>query len=201
MIKIKILYFTMGVVTCFVGLFSIGLYSYYIDPYTMLKGHPKKFGDIKIAAFKPDDLRENKDVDETLMMTKDNIPFFYAFTNKSGKVTDIAVLGLKKEIRFTLFASEKSPSGWQGAMYGCGRGNYSIGDKYIDINFDGQFDVKNSYDNKGTRLAKYIYVDNDWKMVDSAESEGVSVGGIGYFFNFYSGWLRNDVNLPDKSNH
>jgi len=195
--KTKILYFSVGFITCFVGFFSIAGFLHYKYPYTTLKGTPKKFGDIKIVAFNPADLQEDEDSDEVLMMTKNNIPFFYASTNESGKVTEIAVLGLEKQVRFNMFASE-SPSGWERAMYSCDRNNYTTGEQYVDINFDGQFDAKGFYDDKGRRLAKYIHVDNDWKLVESTKSKGVTVDGIKYVFDSNSGWRQDDANSLDQ---
>jgi hypothetical protein len=195
--KIKVLYFSIGFIACFVVLFSIAGILDYRDPYTTLRGFPKKFGDIKIAALKPADLRENEDIDEILMMTKDDIPFFYASANKSGKVTEVAILGAEKQIRFAMFTSE-SPSGWERAMYSCDRDNYTIGEEYIDFNFDGQFDAKSFYNDKGIEIRKYIYIDNDWKLVDSTKGKGVRVGGAKYVFDPNTGWRQDDANSPDK---
>jgi hypothetical protein len=83
-------------------------------------------------------------------------------------------------------------------MYAYGKNNLTIGDKYTDINFDGKFDEKEVYNEKGTKLTTYIYVDNNWKQADSVMDGGVKVGGIKYVFDADAGWRKDDANSINK---
>ena len=183
----------IGVVAGIVISLSIGAYLNYIDPYTLLRGHPKKFGDIRILAFTPDDVEVDEDIGEVLMMTKNNAPFFYAHTDKSGRVTNIAIVAERDIIRFTMTASDKLGK-WKNAMYACDKhGDYTVGEKYIDINFDGQFDTKHVFDDTGEKVSSYIYTDGVWKQIDRGDLTSAVSGQTMYIFDPNSGWrVTND---------
>ncbi len=195
---LKVFYFVAGFVVGIICLYLIETYSAYLSPNAELYGYPKKFGDVTITAFKSTGLQESKGIDKILMITKGESPFFYASKNNAGRVTEVAILGQEKQIRFVMFAAEKNETGWANAMYAYGKNNLTIGDKYTDINFDGKFDEKEVYNEKGTKLTTYIYVDNNWKQADSVMDGGVKVGGIKYVFDADAGWRKDDANSINK---
>jgi hypothetical protein len=197
MTMLKVFYFAAGFMVGIICLYLIETYSAYLSPNAELHGYPKKFGDVTITAFKSTDQQANKGIDKILIITKGESPFFYASENKAGRVTEAAILGQEKQIRFVMFASDRSETGWANAVYAYGKNNLTIGDKYTDINFDGKFDEKEVYNDKGTKLATYIYLDNNWKQTDSAADGGVKVGGIKYIFDA-AGWRKDDANSTNK---
>jgi hypothetical protein len=196
MTMLKVFYFAAGFVVGIICIYLIQTYSAYLSPNAELWGYPRKFGDVTITAFKSSDQQASKGIDKILMITKGESPFFYASKNKAGNVTEAAILGQEKQIRFVMFASNKG--GWANAVYAYGKNNLTMGDKYTDINFDGKFDEKEVYNDKGTKLTTYIYVDNNWKQADSAVDGGVKVGGIKYVFDAGAGWQKDDANSPIK---
>jgi len=195
---LKVFYFVAGFIVGIISLYLIETYSAYLSPNAELSGYPKKFGDVRIEAFKSTDQQASKGIDKILMITKGEVPFFYASENKAGNVTEVAILGQEKQIRFVMFAADKSETGWANAVYAYGKNNLTIGDKYTDIDFDGKFDEKEVYNDKGTKLTTYIYIDNNWKQTDSVMDGGVKVGGIKYVFDAGAGWRKDDVNSPIK---
>jgi hypothetical protein len=195
---IKVFYFAAGFVVGLICLSLIENYSTYLSPNAELHGYPKKFGDVKIEAFKSTDLQASKGIDKILMITKGESPFLYASKNKSGRVTEVAILGQEKQVRFVMFAADKSETGWANAVYAYGKNNLTMGDKYTDINFDGKFDEKEVYNDKGTKLTTYIYINNNWKQADSSMDGEIKVGGIKYVFDAAAGWRKDDANSTNK---
>ena len=120
-------------------------------------------------------------------MRKNRIPFLYAEENKDEKVTDVSVMGENESIRLTIKASEK-PGKWEKAIYGCTKG-YTSGEQYIDIDFDGQFDVKHFYDESGTLISKHIYLGKVWKRVESLEKGKAILDEKTYVFSKEAGWV------------
>ncbi len=194
---IKVFYFAAGFVVGIICLYLIETYSAYLSPNAELSGYPKKFGDVTITAFKSTDQQASKGIDKILMITKGEMPFFYASENKAGRVTEVAILGQEKQIRFVMFASDRSETGWANAVYAYGKNNLTIGDKYTDINFDGKFDEKEVYNDKGTKQATYIFINNNWKQADSVMDDEIKVGGIKYVFDS-AGWRKDDANSAKK---
>jgi hypothetical protein len=198
MTMLKVFYFAAGFVVGIICLYLIETYSAYLSPNAELHGYPKKFGDVKITAFKSTDQQASKGIDKILMITKGEMPFFYASENKAGRVTEAAILGQEKQIRFVMFASDRSETGWANAVYAYGKNNLTMGDKFTDINFDGKFDEKEVYNDKGTKLTTYIYIDNNWKQADSGMDGEIKVGGIKYVFDAGAGWRQDDANSTNK---
>jgi hypothetical protein len=173
----------VGIVICICVIFAIVLND--IDPYIHL-WRPKKFADITISPFKP----EGNDTTESLTMKKGGKNFFYAWMDKTGKVTNIAIADQNDAVRFTMTVSEENGK-WGNAMYFCDKpGNLITGEKYIDINFDGQFDLKKIFDSAGNLKSEFVYVDKAWKQVDRCNEKEAMVGRTTYIFDANHGWMK-----------
>ena len=179
----------IGIVIGFAIALSIGVVFHHLEPDTLLTDRPKTFGDIEIWALKSENNKEDEDPYKTLIMKKTEIPFFYAAQNKDGKVTEIAIVGENNSIRLSIKSSEET-GGWKTAIYGCTKG-YTKGEQYVDIDFDGQFDAKNIFDNQGELLSKWIYSDGIWQKVDYLDDGKAILGQTRYVFDANSGWRED----------
>jgi hypothetical protein len=182
----NLLCFVLGVLLSAIVLILLGTYCNYMDPYTIMRGHPKIFGDLKIRTVEEND---DKEINCYLVMLKDDKQFFYAQKNKENKVTDVAIVGANNSIRLSIKSSEET-GGWKTAIYGCTKG-YTKGEQYVDIDFDGQFDAKNIFDNQGELLSKWIYSDGIWQKVDYLDDGKAILGQTRYVFDANSGWRED----------
>lgn len=176
--------FFVGIVVGIIVSLSIGAVLYYLEPDTLLPDHPKTFGDIGILV---ENYEEDEEPNKIMLMTKNKIPFFYADQNKDRKVTEIAIVGKNESIRLTMKATEE-PSGWKNVTYGCVTADYTKGERYFDINFDGQFDVKYFFDDTGALISKHIYLDKAWEKVERLEKGKAILDQKTYVFSNDSGW-------------
>jgi hypothetical protein len=150
----------IGIITGCTICIAIGTYLYYCDPYTIIKGKPKKFGDLKIAV-------ENSHKNESfLVIAKGDISFFYALKDKSGKINHVTITnGSKKNnIVFNMKSSENAKK-WEKTAYG---NLHKEGYYWMDGNFDGQFDVRKFFDSNGVkRSTSLLLEDYKWNEVDN----------------------------------
>ena len=179
----NLLCFVLGVLLSAIVLILLGTYCNYMDPYTIMRGHPKIFGDLKIRTVEEND---DKEINCYLVMLKDDKQIFYTQKNKENKVTDLAIVGANNSIRLSIKSSEET-GGWKNAIYGCTNG-YTKGEQYVDIDFDGQFDAKNIFDNQGELLSKWIYLDGIWQKVDYLEGQKATADHRNYTFQHGYGW-------------
>ena len=75
-------------------------------------------------------------------------------------------------------------------MYSYDKDNKTIGDEYIDTNFDGRFDVKLTFDANGNRKSVYISLNDQWEKVDSIKGGKAIINGQTYIFTD-SQWMLN----------
>lgn len=172
--------------------------SYYVDPGTMLTGDPKTFGDIKVWVYQPVDVESNagQDVSKMMFMTKSNALFLSVRMNKAGEIAHLSLLDEKKRVCFTMKASAE-PDKWERAIY-AGNSNgddYTIGEMFVDINFDGHFDVKHVFDDTGKKVSMSIYIDGIWKQVDRCNNRKAISGQTAYVFDKNSGWQVTESNM------
>lgn len=168
---------------------AIGAVLSRLEPDTLLTDRPKTFGDIKIIALEPNDAKEDKDVGKMLVMAKkEETPFFYVEADKSGKVTNLIVLGENNSIRLTIKASEQ-PGKWERAVYGRTK-DYTTGEQYVDLDFDGQFDAKYTFDDLGKLILRHIYLNGIWKEIDSFKNKTAISDQTTYVFDANSGWRK-----------
>ena len=138
------------------------------------------FGNIKIYKSVPSDADDA--FSEDLIMKKDDRVFFYASRNSLGEVN---VLNLRNGMNgpiLSLNASKKQGE-WTYSHYGKPDGT---GEDYIDLNFDGQFDIKCVLNN--SEVHRYIYFEKKWKQTDYIENNKVTAGSETFIFNDVTGW-------------
>jgi hypothetical protein len=152
---------------------------------------PRFFGDIKIWVEKaPANQEENYDVSEVMYLAKAGKPFLMVDMNKDGKVVSLSLLE-GEAMRFTIKASDK-PGKWENGIYGGGGYGYTTGEGYVDINFDGHFDIKNIFDDTGRKVSRSIYVNGVWQQVDRCDFTKALSGQINYAFDPNSGCWRQE---------
>ena len=121
-------------------------------------------------------------------MNKDGIPFFYAELDKNNKVNQIAIVGANKEIRFTMKSSSK-PGTWKNAMYSYDKDHKTIGDEYIDFNFDGRFDIRQIFDSNGKKKSIFIPLGEQWVEVSRMKGGKAFINDQTYVFTDTNGWI------------
>ncbi len=179
-----------GIAIGIAGTILFGMVLCYIEG-EELSTDPKTFGDIKVWAYKPLDVEGTvaQDVDKVLIMARNDIPFLCASQrNKAGKVTNLSLLDEEGRVCFTMTASAEAGK-WERVIYnGYIDDNYTRTEGFVDINFDGHFDVKNVFDDTGKKLLRYIYVGLTWKEVDRCNFVKAESGQTMYVFDKDSGW-------------
>ncbi len=184
-----IIIFSLGFVVGVAVLILIGAIGSYIHPVTSLTW-PKKFGDIKIWVDEPTDCENTSelDVSKMMFMAKRGIPFLTVGMNKSGKVAHFSLLGESERLILTMTASAE-PGRWERLIYSGKDKNDRIGgEMFIDVNFDGHFDIRHIFDDTGKKVSRYIYIDQDWKKVDRCDVKKAIADTTTYVFDFNDGW-------------
>jgi len=189
------------IVTFFVGVIVglgiavlAGAILYYIEPDTLLTECPKTFGDIKVWAFEPTDLEEDEDVDKSLVMAKDDIPFLYIFQNEAGEISSFHLSSGPQKSVFHM-TPQSTPGKWGQARYSKGNGTgHLVGNGFTDIDFDGQFDFKFVLDDNGKRISRSIFIDGVWQKIDRCNTDDmIAVSGqTKYIFEPNSGWVIHE---------
>jgi hypothetical protein len=99
------------------------------------------------------------------------------------------------EKRIVLQVDSPPRSGrWTRAVYG----SLEDPEMYIDIGFDGRFDVKMLWDANHDLSEKYIHVDGDWRVVDRSEGQIVFSGPDSFVFG-ESGWQRRQAEQTEET--
>ena len=196
--------FFLGTVIGIIGLFAVGVIMVHLGYATELTSRHKTFGDIEIWAQKPV-IPKGEEVpvdfyhkaDEILWMTKDDAPFLMIAKDINGKISGMYLLKNKDEPVLTLEPSN-FPRKWGKASYSNCRKGKPVGDVFIDIDFDGCFDIKVVTDSSGNRISRFIFINNNWQIVDhlSLDKMKAGVGETKFLFDPNSGfWLEdNSVN-------
>jgi len=140
-----------------------------------------KFGDITIYSITRKD--PNNGLSEELLMKKDKRLFLSVKKNTLGRLSDLILSDGRDNIILTLKPSSKHGK-WVSAHYGS---NDLIGESYIDINFDGHFDIKAILDAE-VKMQRSIYFQHKWKQMDRFENQKAVSGSDTFFFDMNSGW-------------
>ncbi|MBA7661042.1 hypothetical protein ES703_69052 [subsurface metagenome] len=189
---------TVGIVIGVAITILFGLILCYIEG-EALSIEPKTFGDIKVWAQKPL-VAEGTEVPagfyqeahKLLWMTKDDSPFLMIAQNEAGKATGLYLLKNKDEPVLCL-EPLSSLGKWGRAKYSRGNGTgKAVGDVFVDIDFDGQFDFKLALDSSGNLISRSIFVNGSWQKVDrcSIKKLQAAIGQTMYTFDPNSGWRR-----------
>jgi hypothetical protein len=142
-----------------------------------------KFGDITISALVPSDA--NDMYAEELTLTKNDRPFLWASRNSLDEVHNLFLIDGPHNFILSLEAS-KELGEWKYASYG----SFDLkSEQYIDINFDGQFDIKMVLDKDGEILSRHIYYEGVWKQIEISQQHHKAVSGTDIFtFDNAYGW-------------
>lgn len=165
----------------------IGAIARYRDSGTPFAG-PKTFGEVKVAvADMSNDANCNSDnIPYMMLITRAGTPFLAIGFDTTGRVKNVSVVGEENTMRFTMNAREGLP-GWKNAMYGRQiEAKHTVGEVYIDNNFDGQFDTKVLRDDSGQKISRSIYLDGTWKEID--RDTDLFDPNSAYIFDPNSGW-------------
>jgi hypothetical protein len=178
----------IGVFIGFATSLLIGAIGSYLHPCTRLTGWPKTFGDIKVWAQDVSEIKKNTDdVSKVMLMAKADIPFLSVDMDRTGNVVSLSLLGRRETLNFTMTASDEVGK-WGRAIYAGSSSGYTTGEMYVDINFDGHFDVKRIFDDTGKEISMYIYIDRTWTPVDRCNLQEAVLGQKKYVFDNNSGW-------------
>jgi len=146
-----------------------------------------KFGDFTICAIKHNDANDHFAAD--LMISKDGRPFLWAEKNKSGEVTNLSLADGAEHVILTLKTSHL-PGKWIFSRYGSPD---LIGESYVDIDFNGRFDIKAITDSNGKVLSRYIYFQGFWKKIDHFQKQKAFVGSDTFTFYSNLGWQLDET--------
>ena len=180
----------MLVVGFIIGIFIILFLGYLVSKSSSNNLHVNKpiiFGNLTIRAV--ENTIPNDNIVKCLNIMKDGQIFFYAELDVNNKINNIALVSSNNDIRFSM-ASSREPGRWKNAMYSYDKDNKTIGDEYIDTNFDGRFDVKLTFDANGNRKSVYISLNDQWEKVDSIKGGKAIINGQTYIFTD-SQWMLN----------
>jgi len=152
-----------------------------------LLNRPITFGDIKIWAGRPTDVGCPPDlnIDEALVMEKDGVYFLTIHKNKAGQINSLNLV--KNTTNEPIFSMEplKTAGKWGKATYSRGKGTgHPVGDVFMDLDFDGRFDFKMIFDDKGKVVSRSIYLDEAWQEVDHVNVEQMKAAKGKTWYNF-----------------
>jgi len=116
-------------------------------------------------------------------MKKDGRLFLSVKKNTLGKLNDLMLSNGRDNIVLNLKPSQK-PGRWISAYYGA---NDITGESYIDLNFDGHFNIKSILDAQG-KMQRSIYFQHKWKQIDRFEHNKAISGSDTFVFDMNSGW-------------
>lgn len=195
--------FFVGMITVTLIFFAVGIIMVRLGYAKELTSMHKTFGDIEIWAQKPI-IPEGEEVpvdfhqktDRILWMTKDGAPFLMIAKDMNDRISGMYLLKNKDEPVMTLEPSN-FPGKWGKASYSNCRKGKPVGDVFIDINFNGCFDVKVVTDGNGNRVSRSIFINNNWQLVDhlSVEKMKAAIGETEYVFDPNAGcWLEDSGN-------
>jgi len=124
---------------------------------------------------------------------------------EKGRMSELFLLGNGGIPVFTVEASEK-PGTWRDAMYtpcvsikktiGTWTDYMPVGDVYKDLDFNGRFDVKTVYDDKGEIIDQYLFVNEEWQKLNYLSLDKLEGGAIinskriYYDFEWAKGWKK-----------
>jgi hypothetical protein len=122
---------------------------------------------------------------EELLMSRDGVPFLYLGKDAKGKVADLALTRGPEKLILTLKAASQ-PGQWEEATYSYGRQRPS--EQYVDLDFDGRFDIMTFSDPNGRPEAGYLYYDKAWQRIDQSREGRFLVGPRVFTFEPNVGW-------------
>lgn len=173
---------------CLITLGIIGIVNPIEIPRTM------NFGNVTVSIVRRNYANEN--FAEELWLMKDDRPFLFIKRNKpDDKLCELILSDVNDKVRLALSASNV-PGRWFSARYG----PFNLGGEYYqDIDYDGQFDIKNKIDNNGKVQSNHIYYEENWKQIDVFHEQNAVSGTNTFTFQKDSGWQLEKVD-KDKDN-
>ena len=188
--------FFLGMIIGAIVLFVLNIYLGYDRELT---ARHRTFGDIEVWVQKPI-ISEGEEIPgfyqkdgKELWMTKDGTPFLMMLKDANDKIRVLFLLKNMGEPVVTLEPLDV-PGKWGKAFYIDQKKGKPVGDMFVDLDFDGRFDVKAVTDSNESRVSRSIFINNDWQSVDyfSREEMKASVGSTKYLFDPNSGcWLED----------
>jgi len=153
-------------------------------------GRQRKFGNIQIFTKKDKgtDKYEGSNI-ETLYLAKDGIPFLSIFrVENSPNIKYVAGLVEYNTARFFMAPSEEKGKWKRFAYYKCKEKDITVGEEYLDGNFDGQFDIKYIHDDSGQIISEQIYYEHTWLEVTNMHKGKAISDQKEYVFDRLLGW-------------
>lgn len=182
----------VGIAIGFASTILFGLVLYCIEG-DELSMDPKTFGNIKVWVQETPSAEDTMalDVSKMMFMAKADVPFLSVRMDKDGQVAHLSLLNEKGRVCLTMMAST-GPDKWERVIYagGDGNGNYTVGEMFVNINFNGHFDAKHVFDDTGKKVARYIYIGHIWKQVNRCNDRKAALGQTKYTFDPNSGWRK-----------
>lgn len=180
----------LGIIIGIVLVLLFGAVLSYLKPATLIE-QPKKFGDIRIWVERYPEVMppvQSDAVSEMLFMAKSGKLFLSIRMRQDGDIVSMSLLNGQGHVCFTVRASEEVGF-WEQAIYvGSNDEGIEPEDMFVDIDFDGHFDIRNVFDGSGNKIAMYIYVDGMWKTVSRYNfSRAIGEENV-YIFNRQEGW-------------
>jgi hypothetical protein len=192
--------FFLGMIIGAIILFAVSIIMIRLGYATELTSRHQTFGDIELWAQKPvipngEEVPVDfyQEADRLLWMTKDGAPFLMIAKDANNKIHGLYLLKNKDEPVLTLEPLD-SLGKWGKASYSNCRKGKSIGDVFIDIDFDGRFDFKVVTDNNGNRISRSIFFNDDWQIVNHSDLQRMKamVGETDYLFDPNLGcWMED----------
>ena len=181
-----------GGVGAFIGIVSFALITIELRK---VRGQVLQFGDCKIIAFTSQEPNEST-THELAICKIDNIPFLWAYKGRDGEVKELAIAdGFNSKNQIFKVNSSGLGKGWTHGLYGRPDLNQEF---YIDLDFNGQFDVKSILDPNGKSIRK-IYYNGEWLLLDRFSKKSAFSNNRGYSFKEKVGWqLSSETEIEQR---
>jgi hypothetical protein len=161
-------------------------------PRNIIKNQAYKYGYIQIwkqPPFLPDGTTV-EGVSTMLMMAKDGEPFLSIHPGpENDKIYHLSLLAEDMRVYSTMTSSSEHGK-WERLVYAGGSKDLTTGISFLDIDCDGHFDIKNTFNENGEKVLVEIYIDNSWVEVDRCNYERARSENTIYIFDPNSGWYK-----------
>ncbi len=170
-----------GGIGAFIGIFSFTLITIELRKSS---GQVMEFGDCRITKLPSSEPNESM-THELAICKNGNNPFLWAYKNDDGEVKELAITDSvsSENLVFKVNSSGKNV-GWTHALYGRPENDQKF---YLDLDFNGQFDVKTVPNSNGNTIRK-IYYKRDWLELDAFSGKSAFTKGNEYLFEAGLGW-------------
>jgi hypothetical protein len=149
------------------------------------------FGDITVWAGIRTTQGANDPVEiaEQLVLTRNEKFFLYLGANAEGKTTAMCFVNSHKDTILTWEPSVQPSGGWMDAHYGRRENGVPVGEHYRDIDLDGSFDIRSTYDREGVLRSCAIFRQGEWRPVDRVDGQRAIAAGEVFSFDSKAGWV------------